>query len=141
MGIIDQVSQAFGGTTGGSGSGQSALLQAALHMLSQSGSGDGNGLAGLVQAFEAKGLGNIISSWIGTGHNLPISVEQILHTLGNERVQQLAAKAGVSPEVASTQLANLLPGLVDTLTPDGKIPQGGMLEQGLNLFKGKLAGA
>lgn len=48
MGIMDQLSQALGGTTGGSGSTQSALLQAALHLLSQSGSGGGNGLAGVV---------------------------------------------------------------------------------------------
>ncbi len=138
MGIIDPLSQALGATTGPSGGGQSDLLQAALHMLTQIGSGGGNGLGGLVQAFQAKGLGNIISSWISTGGNLPISAEQIQHALGIEQVQQFAAKAGVSPEIASTELAALLPGLVDKLSPDGKVPEGGLLEQGLNMLKGRL---
>ena len=138
MGIIDQISQELGGTTSEGGSGQSALLQAVLHMLSQRGTGGDNGLAGMVQAFQANGLGPLISSWIGTGHNLPISVEQVQHVLGSEQLQQLAAKAGLSPEAASSHLATLLPSLVDKLTPDGKIPEGGVLEQGMDFLKGKL---
>ena len=53
-------------------------------------------------------------------------------------VGQLASQAGLSSDAVSSQLANLLPGLIDKLTPDGKIPSGGVLEQGLNLLKGKL---
>lgn len=79
-----------------------------------------------------------MSSWISTDSNLPISAEQIQQALGHEQVQQLAAKAGVSPEAASSHLATLLPSLIDTLTPDGEIPQDGLLEQGMNLLKGKL---
>lgn len=137
MGILDQVTQAFSGATSGSGGGQSALLQAALQLLSQNRSDGATGLASLVEAFHTRGLGEIMSSWIGTGQNLPISAEQIQTVLGSERLQQLAVKAGLSPEVASTQLANLLPSLVDKLTPHGQIPEGGLLEQGLNLLRGK----
>ena len=53
-------------------------------------------------------------------------------------VGQLASQAGLSSDAVSSQLADLLPGFIDKLTPDGKIPSGGLLEQGLNLLKGKL---
>ena len=133
MGIFDQLSQNLGQALGG---GQSPLVQALLQMLSQSGSG--GGLAALVKSFQANGLGEIMASWIGTGPNLPISPQQVRQGLGNDLLQQLAGKAGLTPEATSTQLASLLPGLVDKLTPAGKIPDSGLLEQGLNLLKGKL---
>jgi uncharacterized protein YidB (DUF937 family) len=136
MGIFDQLGQNLGQALGGSGEGQSPLVQALLQMLSQSGSG--GGLAALVKSFQANGLGEIIASWVGTGPNLPISAPQVRQGLGNDLLQQLAGKAGLTPEAASTQLVSLLPGLVDKLTPGGKIPDSGLLEQGLSLLKGKL---
>jgi len=88
------------------------------------------GLSGLVQNFHDKGLGAIVSSWISNGQNLPISAEQIQGVLGNEQVKQFAAKAGLSPAVASSKLAELLPTIVDKLTPNGKLPEeGGLLQQ------------
>lgn len=36
------------------------------------------------------------------------------------------------------QLADLHPGLIDKLTPDGKTPDTTLIEQGLNLLRGKL---
>jgi uncharacterized protein YidB (DUF937 family) len=93
------------------------------------------GLSGLVQSFREKGAGEIVNSWISTGTNLPISNEQIQSVLGNEQVKQFASKIGISPDVASSKLAELLPTLVDRLTPDGKIPQTAtLLEQGLAFF-------
>ena len=56
------------------------------------------GLPGLVQRFHEKGLGGLVSSWVSTGQNLPVSEEQIQHVLGSEQVRELAAKAGISPE-------------------------------------------
>jgi uncharacterized protein YidB (DUF937 family) len=47
-------------------------------------------------------------------------------------------KAGLNPDLVSSQLTTLLPGLIDKLTPEGRIPESGLLEQGLNLFRGKL---
>jgi len=83
---------------------------------------DGGGLSALLQQLEAKGLGQVAQSWIGTGNNLPISAEQIENALGSEQVQQLAAKVGVSPDVIKSHLAEILPKIVDRLTPDGKVP-------------------
>lgn len=94
------------------------------------------GLSGLVQGFQEKGLGNLISSWVGTGQNLPISADQIQHGLGSQQVQEMATKLGISPEVASSQMASILPMLIDKLTPNGQVPQqGNLLEMGMNALR------
>lgn len=92
------------------------LVGAVLDLL---GKGEGGGLSGLEQAFQAKGLGDIVSSWIRTGANLPISAGQIQEALGAERVQQLAQKIELSPDALTSKLAEFLMVAVDKLTPDG----------------------
>ena len=137
MGFLeDMASKAVGEFAGGAGGQQAGLAGGIMQMLnSQPG-----GIAGLVQNFHDKGLGGVVNSWVSTGQNLPISAEQIQSVLGNTQVAQLAAKAGISPEVASSKLAELLPVLVDHLTPNGTVPQGtgaGLLEQGLNFLRSR----
>ncbi len=95
------------------------------------------GLSGLVQQFHDKGLGSLASSWVGTGQNLPISADQIQHVLGSDQVKELAAKVGISPEAASSHLAQLLPLVIDKLTPNGQLPQtSSLLQTGLDFLKG-----
>src|ERR1700704_3004183 len=90
------------------------------------------GLAGLVQQFHEKGLGGLVSSWVSTGQNLAVSSDQLQHVLGSEQVRELAARAGISPETASSHLAQLLPMIVDKLTPNGQLPPSGtLLDSGL----------
>lgn len=115
---------------------QGQLLQAATQLLGKDTSI--GGLAGLVQLFQKNGMGDIVNSWVGTGQNVAISPAQIKQGLGGGVLEQLAGQAGLSADATSNQLASLLPSLVDTLTPDGKIPDSHMLEQGLALLKGKL---
>ena len=99
------------------------------------------GLSGLVQQFHDRGLGGLVSSWVSTGQNLPISADQLQHVLGSDQVKELAAKAEVSPETASSHLSQLLPMLIDKLTPNGQLPEASnstssMLETGLDMLKG-----
>ena len=94
------------------------------------------GLSGLVQTFHDKGLGELISSWTGTGSNLPISADQIHQVLGSQTVQALAAKAGIPVDAAGSSLAQILPSLIDKLTPNGEVPaHSNVLQMGLNLLK------
>ncbi|MDP3092516.1 MAG: YidB family protein [Nitrospira sp.] len=130
---MDQLGQAVGGMLGGS-SNQNPLMQALTGLLGQNGSV--GGLAGLVQTLQKNGLGEIVNSWVGTGKNLPVTPQQIQQGLGGDLLKQLATKAGISTEAAGTQLAGLLPDLVDKLTPTGKIEAGG-LDQLLKMFQGK----
>ena len=133
MSLMEQLGQAVGGMLGGN-SNQNSLLQALTGLLGQNSSV--GGLAGLVQTFQKNGLGEIVNSWVGTGKNLPVTPQQIQQGLGGDLLSQLATKAGISTEAAGTQLAGLLPDLVDKLTPTGKIEAGG-LDQLLKMFQGK----
>lgn len=94
------------------------------------------GISGLIQACHEKGLGELVTSWVGTGENLPISSEQIQHLLGSDQVKELAAKAGISPDAAGSELSSLLPTLMDRLTPNGAVPQhGNLMDAGMDLLK------
>jgi uncharacterized protein YidB (DUF937 family) len=94
------------------------------------------GLSGLISAFEQNGLGNVVASWVGTGQNLPISAEQLQSVLGNEQVQAIAQKLGFSTQDVSAHLANLLPQVVDKLTPGGTVPEGNAVGGLMGALKG-----
>ncbi len=80
------------------------------------------GLSGLVQMLREKGLGDTVNSWISREHNQPVTAAQIDSALGNEKVQELAAKLGVPTATISTGLASVLPQVIDKLTPNGTLP-------------------
>ncbi|MDO8266737.1 MAG: YidB family protein [Moraxellaceae bacterium] len=130
MGLLDGIGSMLGGAQAGGSGGD--IMAVAQQLLGQAG-----GLEGLLKKFQENGLGEVAASWVGKGQNLPISAEQIQKVLGNEQMAAIASKLGVDPQQASTQLAQMLPGLVDKLTPDGQVAQGGdLLAQGANLLKG-----
>src|SRR6267143_2708344 len=87
MSLFDQLSGVLGGLSGNSNQNSAALVNGLIQLL---GSGSqGKGLAGLVQGFQQNGMEDIISSWIGTGENLPVSSEQVQAGLGDQ-LQQFA---------------------------------------------------
>ena len=114
----------------GSGGGGQANLGAVLSLLNS----QGGGLGGLVQAFERQGLGDIVSSWIGTGPNLPISSDQLHQALGSSQISAFASQAGVPADGVGPILAALLPSLIDRMTPNGQLPAGGAVP-GLDALK------
>jgi len=134
MGLLDQIVKGLAGKfLGGSAGGtQNPLLDIALSLLANPQTG---GLEGLVETFKNKGLGDIMSSWISTGQNLPISSGQIQQILGSDLIQQFAKKLGASNADVSGGLANLLPDLIDKLTPTGQLPEKNVLEQGLKMLR------
>lgn len=132
MGLLDSIlGSVLGGSSQNQNSGQAALINAVIQMVANKGGGTG-GLAGLVQSLTQGGLGNVASSWIGTGQNLPVSPDQLQSALGGGSggglLAQLAQQAGLSHGETATQLSQILPGLVDKLTPDGQVPQQDTLE-------------
>jgi uncharacterized protein YidB (DUF937 family) len=121
MGLLDTVTSLLGQGSSEQSGQSSALIQAALeHINSQPG-----GLQGLIQQFQEKGAGDIISSWIGAGPNQPIAPEQLQQVLGDGAIGQIAQKVGLSGEQVSGLLSEVLPHLVDQATPSGEVPQGG----------------
>ncbi|MCU7495351.1 MAG: DUF937 domain-containing protein [Ignavibacteria bacterium] len=135
MGLMDDIKGAAGGVLGNLGGQNSGIVNALLQMFSHNEQG---GLQGMIQSFQQKGLGNAISSWIGKGENQPVSKEQIREGMGEERIQNLATKTGQSPDNVTSKLQEVLPNVVDKLTPEGNVPQDNMLQQGINFLKEKL---
>jgi uncharacterized protein YidB (DUF937 family) len=131
MGLLDNIA----GQVLGGGNSQNTLINAVMGLVGNQQSG---GLGGLVQQFAKKGLGDVVNSWVGTGANLPITPEQIHQGLGKDTINQLASQAGISTGDVTSQLSQLLPQLVDKLTPNGKLPQGDIMSQGMDLLKGFL---
>lgn len=136
MGLFDDIAgKVMGGA--GAGEGRQGIVAAILEMLSNR----QGGIMGLVAAFRQNGMGDIVSSWIGTGPNAPVSADQVRQALGNDEVQAFAAKSGLSPDTAGARLAELLPGIVDRLTPGGEVPQGGdLMSRGMGLLQGFMSG-
>lgn len=90
---------------------------------------EGDGLDGLMRKFGESGLDDKVKSWIAKGENLPISAEQIEKVLGNEHVAGVARKLGITPDKAAGQIADLLPKLIDRITPDGEVPDPGTVKE------------
>ena len=132
MGLLDQV---VGAMAGGQSGGNNALLETVMKMVSDPQNG---GLQGLIQSFQQGGLGDIVNSWVSKGQNLPISAEQLQSVLGGSSLGNIASQLGMNQEEASGSLASMLPQLIDSLTPNGEVPQGNdLMAQGMEMLKGK----
>jgi len=98
--------------------------------------GGAGGMAGLMDAFQSSDMGDILSSWIGQGENLPIDADQLRSVLGEATLGQFASSAGISQSEAGDTLANILPELINKMTPDGAVPDSNALESGLSALFG-----
>lgn len=137
MGLFEEALNMAKGQIGGESEGQNGLMGIVMQLINNPQSG---GLAGLLAQLSQGGLGNAVASWVGNGENQPVSGDAIQQALGSGKIQALAAQAGISPDALSSGLAHILPGIVDQLTPNGEIPSGDLMEQGMGLLKGKLLG-
>lgn len=128
MGLLDSIL----GSIGNRGTGN-ALLDGVLAMVNNPQTG---GLEGLLRRFQESGMGNIADSWVSTGKNLPISADQIQQALGGDTLGSLAKSVGASSGDLSSQLAQMLPDVVDKLTPNGQVPDAGKLGELLGSLRG-----
>ena len=80
------------------------------------------GLGGLVDKLQKGGLGNLVNSWVGAGQNQPVSPNQLGPALGPDIIKTLAQRSGLPEEELTRHLSQVLPGLVDKLTPNGRLP-------------------
>jgi uncharacterized protein YidB (DUF937 family) len=102
---------------GGSQQTQSPLVQMALQIIQQNG-----GLPGIISKFQNGGMGAQVGSWVGTGANTPITGSQLQEILGTGSIGEIAQQLGLSHGDASSGLAQVLPQIIDKLTPTGQIP-------------------
>jgi uncharacterized protein YidB (DUF937 family) len=113
MGLLDTLARQVGGSLL-SGAMQPTFLAG---LLDQAG-----GLNGLAKRFEDAGLGAIYQSWVSAGDNQRIEPAQLLQALGEERLVALANQVGLDRTMVLSAMAQLLPSVIDQLTPDGSLP-------------------
>ena len=108
------------GRLGGANQQQSGnlLLQLALSMLQQNG-----GLEGILGKFREGGLSQQADSWVGTGQNMNISADQLQQVFGSSTISDLASRLGMSEQQAGSEMAQLLPEVINRLTPEGQVPE------------------
>jgi uncharacterized protein YidB (DUF937 family) len=81
-----------------------------------------DGLGGLIEQFQKKGLGETIDTWVNPGKNKDVSPGEVSVALGNDMVEELSRRTGLSRQQVVDELARMLPNVVDRLTPDGRLP-------------------
>lgn len=121
MDDLDRMLGSLGGGTGAAGAGATPDIAGALGGLV----GGEGGLEGLLGQLSSAGLGDQVSSWVGTGPNQPVDPQQLASALGPDTVNQLAAKTGLDVSSLLPMIAAFLPMIINALTPDGKVPAGG----------------
>lgn len=126
-GILGGLAQMAGGGQGGAHGGAAGL------------GGLGAGLGALIEQFSRAGAGDAARSWLATGANLPVSPDQIAQVFGSDAIGQLARQLGMAPNEVAGQMSQLLPEVVDKLTPQGRLPQGNDLASLANI-EGLLSG-
>ena len=80
------------------------------------------GLGGLLNKLQQGGLGNETKSWVGSGQNQPVSPNQLGQALGPNIIKTLSQMTGVSEDELTKQLSQGIPVIVNTLTPNGRLP-------------------
>jgi uncharacterized protein YidB (DUF937 family) len=110
---------------GGMGGGLGDLLKGGLGGLlagGAAGSVISGGLGDLLKQFQQNGQGDTANSWVGKGENKPIAPGDLANALGANQIDSLASQSGLSRDELLKGLSQYLPGVVDHLTPDGRLP-------------------
>ena len=135
MGLFSSIAGKVAGKVAGKMSGdktQGAMVQAGIELIEEYG-----GLQGMLDKFKAIGLAKEVDSWVGEGPNLPITAKHIEQVMGKATVAEAAKRFDIPGKVIRAKLAEYLPGVVDELTPGGKVPrnQASVLLHALSLLK------
>jgi uncharacterized protein YidB (DUF937 family) len=88
------------------------------------------GLSGLVSKLTNSGVSGPVNSWVGQGPNLPVDPSHLGTALGPDVLSQLSARTGLTSQQLVEQLAQVLPRLVNNLTPNGRLPTGAEAQYG-----------
>ena len=100
---------------GGKGMLMAALLPIALMFIQRNG-----GLSGAFNKIQNMGFGHQANSWMSADQsNQPLDANDINQLFDNDELAQVAAQTGVDQSEVRQSMAELLPQLFDSLTPNG----------------------
>ena len=80
------------------------------------------GLSDLIGKLTAGGVAPQVNSWVGPGTNQPVQPGQLGSALGQNTLNELSQRTGMSQQELLNQLAAVLPQLINHLTPNGRMP-------------------
>jgi uncharacterized protein YidB (DUF937 family) len=120
-GLLGGGQQAPSRNPGGPGGGLGGLLGGALAG-GTAGSILNGGLGSLLEQFQQNGQGQAAASWVGKGPNQDISESDLARSIGSEDIEALASHTGLSRNELLAGLSRELPGAIDQLTPNGRLP-------------------
>lgn len=119
-GLDQLLQQILGGSTsaGGLDLGKlSALIGPLLQQLQA-----GGGLQDILGKLQQAGMGGQVDSWLGQGANEAVDPAALGDVLGSGQVDAIAAESGLSQAEVQNGLSEILPGLVNKLSPSGSLP-------------------
>ncbi len=89
-----------------------------------------SGLEALVEKLRNGGLGDRVESWSSTGANRPVAPQELEQALGTGEADRLASGSGMERSGLLAVLSQVLPRLIDGLTPQGRLPTQGEVPEG-----------
>lgn len=92
------------------------------------------GFAGFTDRFRANNMGELLTSWLGNGENRSLTLSQLESVLGNNVMQQISSRLDLSTGTVSTALGQLIPTVIDKLSPDGKLPIGNAIPESVRAY-------
>lgn len=117
---MSSISEALGGLLGNAQSATGVDLQKLVGPVTEI-VGSKGGLQNVLTQLQGSVIGEQVQSWVSTGANKAVSASQVAEAMPGA-VSDIAAKTGQSVEQVASSLSELLPQLVDKLTPTGKVP-------------------
>jgi uncharacterized protein YidB (DUF937 family) len=99
------------------------------------------GLGGLLEQLGRAGLGRQAQSWVSAGANEPIGPGDVERALGAGAIGEIARQAGLTEQETTLGLAQLLPEVVDRVTPDGEVPDADSLLASVQAMGRKMSGS
>lgn len=119
---IGGIANSLGGLfSGGTGTQPAGGLSAILDGLG--GSGLSGGLGDLLNSFKTAGHGAVADSWVTPGvPTQGLTPDQVRQAVGEDNLNELSQRTGLSREELLKRLATAIPQTVDKLTPGGQMP-------------------
>lgn len=92
------------------------LLPLAMQWVQRNG-----GLGAVLKRMQDKGYGRQAKSWVAVGDNDDLDAQAVDDVVGQDELSRLSRQLGLPQDEVRQGFAELLPEMVDQLTPDGRV--------------------
>jgi uncharacterized protein YidB (DUF937 family) len=108
------------------------LLPLAMQWVQRNG-----GIGAMLERFQNKGLSQQAASWVSTGANEELQPQAVNELMGADELSRMSQQLGVSQEEVSSGMAQILPEMMNQLTPEGGVPDDGddVLDRGRSMLE------